>query len=59
MNNDKLNNALDLINAMHSVFQYPTNREEEDILHLVNAVRWRVKILHAERFGYKMENTHG
>lgn len=55
MNNEKINSALDFINAMYNLFQHPTSREEEEILHLINAVRWRVQHFHAERFGYKPE----
>jgi hypothetical protein len=58
MNNENVNSALDLINSMSALFQHPSSREEEEISHLINAVKWRVQNFHAERFGYKPEHVY-
>lgn len=59
MNNEQINSALDLINVIHSLFLHPTNREEEEVLHLINAVRWRVQNIHAEYSEYGHGHIHG
>jgi len=58
VNNENVNSALDLINSVSALFQHPGSREEEEISHLINAVRWRIQNFHAKRFGYQPELVH-
>lgn len=51
MSNDDLTNALNAVNFARLVFESPSSREEEELRHLLNAVRKRLQGMHAEREG--------
>lgn len=58
MNNENVNSALELINSISALFQNPSSREEEEISHLINAIKWLIHNFHAEQFGCTPEYTH-
>ncbi len=49
MSNDDLNNALNAIIFIHVMFRHPCCREEEELFHLLCAVRYRLAKLHSQR----------
>ncbi|MGN5575266.1 hypothetical protein [Enterobacter asburiae] len=51
MSNDDLTNALNAVSFAHQVFQNPASREEEELRHLLRAVRQRLQEMHTERHG--------
>lgn len=51
MSNDDLINALNAVSFACLVFQSPSSREEEELRHLLLAVRQRLQKMHAERHG--------
>lgn len=51
MSNDDLTSALNAVNFAYMVFASPSSREEEELRHLLRAVRQRLQEMHAERHG--------
>jgi hypothetical protein len=49
MSNNDLTDALNAVNFAHQVFQEPSSREEEELRHLLSAVRQRLQEMHAGR----------
>lgn len=51
MSNDELTNALNAVNFAHQVFASPSSREDEELRHLLSAVRQRLQEMYDERDG--------
>ncbi|MEH4990254.1 hypothetical protein ACOY5P_23285 [Enterobacter asburiae] len=51
MSNDDLINAIGAINFTQRLFETPSSREEEELRHLLSAVRQRLQEMSAERDG--------
>ncbi|MGC6031563.1 hypothetical protein [Enterobacter kobei] len=52
MNNNDVINAMNAINFAHQLFQSPSSREEEELLHLLSATQRRLQNMHQERFNH-------
>jgi len=57
MNNNDLVNAISAINFTQQLFQTPSSREEEELHHLLSAVRQRLQNMHAERNGHSVQEN--
>lgn len=55
MNDENISEALMLINTLRSLFNCQNSRDEEDILHLINAIKWRIDKIHSENLDKHQE----
>lgn len=48
INHEEINKAAELIDAIQKLYSVPRSKEEEEILHLINALKWRIHICLSE-----------